>query len=151
MKKYLPIIFLLLFAASTFATESGLNPAGEAFVKAVNAGNADAVSALYLDGATSYPPDVPVLTGKEAIRKSWADLFTQFSANLELTNGFYENHGDISIAWGQFVMTLTPKAGGQPIKIEGRYTDASKLEQGKWLYIVDHASVAPTQPPGETK
>jgi ketosteroid isomerase-like protein len=151
MKKYLPIIFLLLFAASTFAAESGLNPAGEAFVKAVNAGNPDAIAALYLENATSYPPDVPVVTGRDAIRKTWADLFTQFTAKLELTNGFYENHGDISIAWGQFTMTLTPKAGGEPIKIEGRYTDASKLEEGKWLYIVDHASVTPTAPPTPTK
>lgn len=147
MRKFLSVIFLLFFAASTFCAQNGLNPAGAAFVKAVNAGDVEGIVALYRDDAVSYPPDMMEDKGKDAIRKSWTDLFAQYTAKLELNNGFYEDHGDVSIAWGNFTMTLTPKAGGEPMKIEGRYTDASIKEKGKWLYIVDHASVPMAPPP----
>jgi uncharacterized protein (TIGR02246 family) len=149
MRKYLPVIFLILFATSTFAAENGLNAAGKAFQKAVNAGDVDGIVALYRDDAVSYPPDMMVAKGKDAIRKTWTDLFAQYTAKLELVNGSYEEHGNVSIAWGQFTMTLTPKAGGEPMKIEGRYSDTAIKESGKWLYIVDHASVPLPPPPAK--
>jgi len=147
MKRFLLVIFLFLFAAPTFAAQSGLNPAGAAFVKAVNAADVEGIVALYRDDATSYPPDAMMDKGKDAIRKSWTNLFAQYTAKLELKDGYYEDHGNVSIAWGSFTMTLTPKAGGEPMTIDGRYTDASIKEKGKWLYIVDHASVPMPPPP----
>jgi uncharacterized protein (TIGR02246 family) len=149
MKRFLTVIFLFLFAASTFAAQNGLNAAGTAFQKAVNAGDVDGIVALYRDDAVSYPPDSMVAKGKNAIRKTWTDLFAQYTAKLELINGSYEDHGDVSTAWGQFSMTLTPKAGGEPMKIEGRYSDTSIKEKGKWVYIVDHASVPLPPPPAK--
>lgn len=149
MKRFLPVIFLFLFAASTFAAQNGLNAAGTAFQKAVNAADVDGIVALYRDDAVSYPPDSMVVQGKDAIRKTWTDLFAQYTAKLELVNGAYEDHGNVSTAWGQFTMTLTPKAGGESMKIEGRYSDTSIKEKGKWLYIVDHASVPLPPPPAK--
>lgn len=147
MKLSWMIVLLFLFTASTFAAQSGMNPAGQAFVKAVKAGDIEAIAALYAEDATTFPPDLMVAKGRDAIRKIWADVFAKYTAKIELTDGFYETHGDISIAWGQFTMTLTPKSGGEPIKMEGRYTDVSKLEKGKWRYIVDHGSLPIPPPP----
>lgn len=149
MKIYLTVIFLVLFTASIFAAENGLNPAGAAFAKAVNAADVEGIVALYKDDATSYPPDSMIAKGKDAIRKTWTDLFAQYTAKLELKDGYYEDHGNVSVAWGSFTMTLTPKAGGEPIKIDGRYTDACVKEKDKCLYIVDHASVPLPPPPAK--
>ncbi len=149
MKRSLAVLFLFLFAATTFAAQPGLNPAGTAFLKAVNSADVDGIVALYRDDAVSYPPDAIEAKGKDAIRKTWVDLFAQYTAKLELVDSFYENHGDTSTAWGRFTMTLTPKAGGEPMKIEGRYSDTAIKEKGKWLYIVDHASVPLPPPPAK--
>ncbi len=147
MKRLLPVLFLFLFAASTFAAESGLNAAGTAFMKAVNAADVDGIVACYKDDAVSFPPDSMIAKGKDAIRKTWVDLFAIYTAKLELYDGSYQNDGNVSTAWGLFIMTLTPKAGGEPMQFVGRYSDTSIKEKGKWLYIVDHASYAPP-PPG---
>jgi uncharacterized protein (TIGR02246 family) len=149
MRKYLPVIFLLLFAASTFAGQSGMNPAGEAFVKAVNAQDADGIAVLYDADSVLFPPDTMVLKGHDAIRQSWVELFKTYTTHIEVSNGSFEIKGDLSYSWGNFTMTLTPKAGGEPMKIEGRYSDVSKMVNGKWYYIVDHASV-PLPPPPQT-
>jgi uncharacterized protein (TIGR02246 family) len=149
MKRSLPVIFLIFFVATTFAAQPGMNAAGTAFLKAVNAADVDGIVALYRDDAVSFPPDSMVANGKDAIRKTWVDLFAQYTAKLELVDGYYENHGDTSTAWGRFTMTLTPKAGGEPMKMEGRYSDTSIKEKGKWLYIVDHASVPLPPPPAK--
>ncbi|MCI0415602.1 nuclear transport factor 2 family protein [bacterium] len=55
--------------------------------------------------------------------------------------------GDLSFAWGRYSVTLVPKAGGEPIQMEGRFSDTSRKINGKWLYIVDHASMNPPPPP----
>jgi uncharacterized protein (TIGR02246 family) len=149
MKRFLSVLFLFLFAATTFAAQPGMNAAGTAFLKAVNAADVDGIVALYREDAVSYPPDALEAKGKDAIRKTWVDLFAQYTAKLELVDGYYEDHGDTSTAWGRFTMTLTPKAGGEPMKIEGRYSDVSIKEKGKWLYIVDHASVPLPPPPAK--
>ncbi len=146
MKRFLPVIFFLLFAVTTFAAQSGMNPAGAAFVKAVNAQDADGIAALYDADSVLFPPDTMVLKGHDAIRQSWVELFKTYTAHIEGSDGFFEIKGDLSYSWGQFTMTLTPKAGGEPVKIVGRYSDVSKMQHGKWYYIVDHASVAPPPP-----
>ena len=46
---------------------------------------------------------------------------------------------------GNFSITLG-LPDGQETKLEGRFTSISGMKDGKWVYIVDHAS-APLPPP----
>ena len=39
-----------------------------------------------------------------------------------------------------WTMTIVPKDGGEAITMEGRYMDMAKKIDGKWRYVVDHAS-----------
>ena len=48
-----------------------------------------------------------------------------------------------SVAWGRFSLTLVPKAGGDPVVMTGRFTEAAERRAGTWVYIVDHASAEP--------
>lgn len=35
-------------------------------------------------------------------------------------------------------MTMTPKAGGDSMTAEGRFTAVAKKVGGRWLYVADH-------------
>ena len=147
---YCTLVFLLSFAAYSFAAESGMNPAGEAFVKAFKANDLDAVVALYAPDAVLFPPDSMAANGKDAIRQSYAGLMNNFTIqDITITDAHHDTKGDLSFGWGMFSLTFVPKAGGEPMHMEGRFTDVSKRVNGKWLYILDHASV-PLPPPPQT-
>jgi hypothetical protein len=38
---------------------------------------------------------------------------------------------------------MVPKAGGDPVTLHGRFTDVAAKRNGRWVYIVDHASEEP--------
>jgi ketosteroid isomerase-like protein len=141
-------IALGIFAMSALADE-GMNEIGEAFVKAFKAGDLDGVAALYAHDAVSFPPDAMVANGQDEIRSSWGGLLNNFDVeDLIITNPHHETSGDLSTAWGNFKMILIPKQGGEPMVLEGRFSDVAKRIDGKWLYVADHASV-PLPPPAE--
>ena len=63
----------------------------------------------------------------------------------------YEAHGDTSVAWGRWTQKMTPKSGGDPVSMEGRFTPVAKKIGGKWYYVVDHASAPLPAPPPASK
>jgi ketosteroid isomerase-like protein len=52
----------------------------------------------------------------------------------------HETRGDLSVSWGKWRGTMRPKAGGERVKFEGRFSDLSKRVAGRWVYVLDHAS-----------
>lgn len=145
------LVIVFSFAASA-APEKGMNPAGEAFVKAVKANDLEAVMALYAPDALMFPPDAMAAQGTAEIRKSYAGLMDNFTIkDIVVSDAWHETHGDVMLGWGRFVMTMAPKAGGEPVQMQGRFTDVSKKVGGKWLYILDHASVPLPPPPPPAK
>ena len=63
----------------------------------------------------------------------------------------YATSGDVSGAWGDYVLTLAPKKGGAPEILKGRFTSVSKKVGGKWMYVADQASATPPPPPAAAK
>jgi hypothetical protein len=55
--------------------------------------------------------------------------------------------GKSQVGWGRFKMTPAPKAGGEPLVMTGRFTALAEQRNGKWVYVVDHASADPPPPP----
>jgi uncharacterized protein (TIGR02246 family) len=148
MKRLLATITgVLLSAGSAIAAQEGLAAVDQAWTKAMLAQDAAAVAALYAPDAVMYPPDAMEVKGRDAIRKEYEQLLSTYRVqDATLTPGGYETHGDTSAGWGRFRLTLVPKAGGEPVTMEGRYTAVGKKTGGKWHYIADHAS-APLPPP----
>ena len=66
--------------------------------------------------------------------------------DVTLSNSVYETWQNISTGWGNFTMTLQPRAGGAPVVMKGRYTEVAKQIKGKWLYVADQASADPAPP-----
>ena len=142
------IAIALLAVVPAIAEESGPEQLQMAFVKAVEEENLEALAACYTADATSYPIDGMRVTGRQAVRDSWAPLFTGFDVtSLEVSEGHHHVVGDAAVAWGLFKMTFVPRTGGDPIIMQGRFTDMSKKIGDEWLYVFDHVSVPMAPPP----
>ena len=82
--------------------------------------------------------------GREDIRKSYAGLLAANTVTgATLANTHYQTSGNLSVGWGNFTLTLSPKAGGNPVTLSGRFSVIAREEGGTWVYVVDHASAHP--------
>jgi ketosteroid isomerase-like protein len=48
--------------------------------------------------------------------------------------------GDVVMGWGSWRITA-PSDSGPPEVLEGPYTDIKALRDGRWVRVMDHASV----------
>jgi len=148
--KNLPALTLTLLAAMAvpaLAQPHGAKQLDDAFTHAFNANDLNAVVALYAPDATLYPPDGMEWRGIDAIRRGFTDLLSQNTVkDFRIQDAHYATSGDVSTGWGRFTLTMVPKAGGAPIRMDGRATTVARRVRGKWLYVSDHASV-PLSPP----
>jgi len=117
----------------------------EQFEAAYNAYDAEAVSALYWNSpdAVSFPPDAMAATGIAAIRSGMGEGMAAMqaaAARLEITEAHHMVVGDAVASWGMWKMTMTGPDGA-PMEITGRFTDLKAERDGKWVYLMDHASV----------
>jgi uncharacterized protein (TIGR02246 family) len=116
----------------------------EAWRKAITANDLNAIIALYAEDAVMWLPDAPEAKGREAIRKSYADLLAANTVTgASLADTHYQTSGNLSVGWGNFTLTLSPKAGGDPVTLSGRFSVIAREEGGTWVYVVDHASAHP--------
>lgn len=125
------------------------NALDQQFVDAFNAGDADALGALFWDSPDvfSYPPDSMQARGIDAIRAGWAQsLEATPGATLELTESNHFVVGDAVVGHGTFSMTVAGP-DDEPMTILGRYTDVKAERDGRWVYLVDHGSVPMPPPP----
>ena len=140
IRKTLGLGLLLTVATPLAAAEHGAQVVDQAWVKAMKANDLEAVVALYAPDAVAYFPDGD-FKDKAAIRKSWTDFLATYTVKDCTTVGTYDTTGDMSVGWGHWTLSMTPKAGGAPVTFTGRATVLAKKIGGKWLYVVDHASV----------
>jgi uncharacterized protein (TIGR02246 family) len=123
------------------------------FFDAFNKGDADALAARYWNSPdlVSIGPEGMVTKGWDAARTGAVEMFKAMpGAKLENLTHHNAVHGDVVLGSGTWKMTI-PTPGG-PQVIEGRYTDVKMMHDGKWVYVMDHASVpVPPSPPAPKK
>ncbi len=142
----LTLATLFASAVSAAATEapSGAQAVDEAWSKAITANDLNAVMLCYAKDAVMWLPDAPEAKGTEAIRKSYAGLLAANTVTgATFGNTHYQTSGNLSVGWGDFTLTLSPKSGGSPVSLSGRFSVIARRESGKWTYVVDHASAHP--------
>jgi len=122
--------------------------AGECFSTAFKAGDADAVAACYAEDGIIWFPGGPMAKGRPAIRDGFAHFFTEMKIkDVVLTEiGHVMGKGDTRTAWGTYEIRGIDNPSGAEVVQRGRYTDVSKLVDGRWLYLVDHPSDDPPPP-----
>jgi ketosteroid isomerase-like protein len=144
---FLALLFSSMSLATATAAPTGAQGVDEAWRKAITANELNAIMTLYSKDAVMWLPDAPEAKGLEAIRKSYADLLAANTVTAAtLANTHYEISGDLSVGWGDFTLVLAPKPGGNSVSLSGRFSVIARKEDGKWVYVVDHASAHPAPP-----
>ena len=140
----LALVCSLISFVAAAAAPVGAQAVDEAWRKAITANSLDAVVAVYTEDAVMWLPDAPEAKGREAIRKAYAALLAANTVTgATFANTHYQTSGDLSVGWGDFTLTMSPKSGGDPVTLSGRFSVIAKNERGTWVYVVDHASAHP--------
>ena len=133
-------------AGTAVAAGPGMS-AGDCFVAAMEAGDADALSMCYAQDAILWFPGGPMAKGRAAIREGFAGYMANAvvrDVQLQPIGG--QDMGDTRVAWGTYAITLEDKATHAVTVERGRCTDVQKKVDGRWQYIVDHPSDEPAPP-----
>jgi ketosteroid isomerase-like protein len=128
------------------------NKLDQDFIAAFNKQDTEAVMALYANSPNlvSIGPDGMGLKGYDGNKASTAEMFKGMpGAKLELLTSENQVHGDVVLGWGTWRMTIPAKP--KPMVMEGRFSDAKALRDGKWVYLMDHVSVPIPGDPGQKK
>ena len=137
--------------ATPLHAQDGAKSVDDAWVKAAQAGDVEALVALYAPDAVLYPPDAMEARGTAAIRAMYTGMLSSNTISNASIDAAYQTVGDLSVGFGTATLTMTPKAaGGAPQTMTVRVTAVTKKINGKWLYVVDHASVPAGPPPADT-
>lgn len=143
------VLAALLLTAAAFhavaATPSGVGAVDLAWKKAVIANDLEAILACYAPDAVAWLPEMQEAKGATALREAYkAFLGANTIRDFTSSDTHYETHGDQSVGWGRFVLTIVPKTGdGKPVSLTGRFTEVAVRRDGRWVYLVDHASAEP--------
>ena len=144
MRRILLGLALAAAALPAIAQDAGTAAVDARWKKAMLAGDAAAAAACYASDAVMWFPGAPEARGNAAILKAYQGFFGAYTvADVALSNPSQQTSGDLSVGWGNFMMKLQPKSGGDAIVMKGRYTAASRKIGGQWLYVADHASNDP--------
>lgn len=147
-------VLFLTFATATpvLAQEAGagFRPTGAEFARAYNAGDAEALAAMYADDAVLMPPDKPAVSGHAAIlafaREDTAGA-KQAGLKLEIDAGASGSSGNLGWHSGAFRL----KAADGNTAATGKYVEVWERRAGKWVMIRDawnmDAPMAPATPP----
>ncbi len=139
-------------AEDTTADETVIRASAPAWADAYNAGNADALAAMYWNDAVLQPPGAPGATGHAAIREFLAaDSAATRAAGLRMNipeAGAVDVSGDLAYEAGNYSVT---DASGATVDT-GKYIGVFQKRDGKWLYIRDtwnSDNPPPAAPPSE--
>lgn len=116
------------------AAVTAIAAANRAFEAAFNAGNpAGAARGVYTAGARILPPDMPAVTGREAIAEFWTAAATQMGVtHVQLATLHLEVHADHAYEIGTATLTL-----GQGQQAAAKFVVIWKQEAGEWRWDVD--------------
>jgi ketosteroid isomerase-like protein len=99
--------------------------------------NFDALDQIYTVDARILPPGAPMITGRPAIRKFWADLVEGAHAvAAQLTSVDVMKAGDGLVEIGRAVLTVAPP-GETEAEMEVKYVVYWREEDSRWKWHVD--------------
>jgi uncharacterized protein (TIGR02246 family) len=136
-------------AAVQGASSAAIKQVADEYVKAVQAGDAKAVAALYTETATEMPPNEPAVKGRAAIEAYYQKLLTSGPkmSGFTLEHTETQESGDTGYDVGTFSETLT-LANGQTVNNTGKYVVIAKRTSGAWkIAYAIYNSDRPAQPP----
>lgn len=129
-------------AAAGVSVQSGPSEAVQAWRRAVEAGDGAAIARMNGPDTIAYGVDGSVVRGGDAIAAGYVGMFAKNVATVEIRDAAWVRQGPLLNSWGLFTLTLTPRDGGKPMHVDGRFSDLAVWTDGHWQYLMDHASGA---------
>ena len=134
------VMAVLATACATSASSNASSAGVEAIkaynaqvLKALNAGDADAMNALMADDYVMFLQGRPPTQGIEAIRAANRGFLAQWHDQEAWTATETVVQGDLGFQWGTFELVLTPRAGGAARRSVGNYLHIyQRKADGKW-------------------
>lgn len=142
----LAVIALLLSGCGPSVNDPGdiaaLKAMEDAYVKAVNAGDADGLAGLYTEDAIRMVSNVPPIKGREAIRAFYRSDFDTFTNEEADVVEDIQVVGDLAVIRGTYTNKAAPKiAGPAVIEDSGKWIAVSRRQDdGSWKFILDAAN-----------
>jgi uncharacterized protein (TIGR02246 family) len=126
-------------AALSDTDVAAIRAADSTFMAAANAGNVDAIVAVYANDGVLLPPNAPAQRGRDAIRTFWGGLLKAYTVKFELGSDLVEGRGDLAYNVGHYRLTAVPKDKANPgMADEGKFVEILKKQNdGSWKYAVD--------------
>ena len=135
------------------ADEAAIRETDMAWSKAAAAKQVDAMPSYYAEDGSMLPPNAPIVTGREAIHKTWTQLFETpgFSVSWQPAKVEVARSGDLAYSQGTYELTMNdPK--GNPVQDRGKYVVVwRKGADGSWKAVADmfNSDLSPAAPPAK--
>ena len=103
----------------------------------------DALLSLYADKPVLMAQGQPSIVGKAAIRPLYEAVFKEVTITSKSKLMEIEVSGDWGYFWSTYSITARPKAGGAPVKSEGKSLFiVRRSSRGKWKIarLIDNSS-----------
>jgi uncharacterized protein (TIGR02246 family) len=145
-------LLMIAFAAPALADSTAVaKEHSETFSKACAAGDIPGVLALYEDDATViWPGQGEVAKGKAQAEKLVAATCKAGNQPLKLKSQDSTQVGDDYIVNVGMWEDTVPGPDGKPMTVDVRTTEVLHRNNGKWRYVVDHASIGMPPPAAST-
>ena len=121
--------------AATAADESAIRAIDQQWNEALRTQNDSLIASFYTADAVLLPPNMPRVSGGDAIRKFWADIWPM-KASLTLAPVFIRVSGDWAMEEGNYIWS-SPLPNGGEFKDAGKYLVNWRKEQGRWRAVQD--------------
>lgn len=106
------------------------------FAAALNAGDLDALVALYEPGAALMPSPGTVVNGTAAIREALAG-FLAAKPSMSLDARTLAQAGDVALVSAAWQLSLTGP-DGKPATMSGKSVEVARRQpDGRWLFAID--------------
>ena len=126
--------------------EQAIRDAAKRFVETYKRGDAAAAADFYTDDAKLLPPNMEMVTGKQAIEDFWKVAMAMGIRNINLEPIEMGYDGDLAYETGVSTINIRPE-GEQATTDRGKYLVVMKRQaDGSWKVAVDIWNSDPAPP-----
>ncbi len=121
------------------AEEAAIREMDVEWMNAANAKDVERLVDLYAADASLFPPNAPIVTGKEAIRTHYSQVVESpgFVISAETTNVGISSAGDLAYSAGTSEDTINDSEGN-PVTERGKWVVVLKKQpDGTWKVVID--------------
>ncbi len=122
-------------AAAAGSGNAAIKQVADAYVKAVLAGDAKAVAALYTEDAVEMPPNQPIIKGRAAIQQYYEKVFGSGVKIMNFSLEHLDSRASADMAWdaGAYKQSMQGETGtASPASDTGKYVVLLRRAGGAW-------------------